>query len=481
MTLKRDGAVRRNIAVQNSPIEIEALRLATDGSGVGRDETGITTFVPGLLPGEIGSVTITERKKKWQRGELQKIIKSSPERIDPPCRVFSVCGGCQLQHLEYQETLKWKRIWVEDALKRIGKLDLSGVTVHPTIGMEEPWRYRNKARLHMDSQGRLGYYREKTNDTVVFPDCLLLSERMNHWIKTAERNLLKQKYQVFDLSASESTEKLSETSVNQLQVSKTAIGADYNLTWRENTKGEGLLIIEPLKGRGKSYTLLDPEGRYQLNESDCDKNDYDLDEQDVLVSEMVRRIYLTEEVMGLKFRVSPLAFLQVNPKQTEALYAKTLEYAALTGNETVWDLYCGIGTITLALAQHAREVIGIEENPYAIYDAKQNAALNGLDNVRFIQGRTEERLKSIISDITARPDVIVLDPPRAGVDPKGLEQIINVAPQRIVYVSCDPGTLARDLGRLAEAGYQIREVQPVDMFSWSYHVETVVLITRVKK
>jgi len=421
---------------RSTPIEIQALRLSSDGSGVGRDETGMTTFVPGLLPGETGLVTIAERKKRWQRGELKKILKSCPERVTPPCPVFASCGGCQLQHLAYQETLKWKRIWVEDALQRIGKLNLDEITVHPTIGMDVPWRYRNKARLHMDAQGRLGYYREKTNDTVVFPDCLLLSKRMNRWIKSAEKNLCRQ--EVFgDI----------QTKI-----------VDYEFTWRENTRGEGILVVQSLQGKEKPFILFDPEGSRRL------PKDYPAN-------------YLLEEIMGLRFLVSPLAFLQVNPKQTEVLYAKALEYAALTGNETVWDLYCGVGTITLLLARHAREVVGVEENPYAVSDAEKNAALNGLRNVRFVQGKTEEKLKSLLGCGAVKPDVIVLDPPRAGVDPKGLEQIIHVAPQRIVYVSCDPATLARDLGRLAIAGYRIHEVQPVDMFPWTSHVETVVSLS----
>ncbi|HEY8444346.1 MAG TPA: TRAM domain-containing protein, partial [Clostridia bacterium] len=321
----------------NKLIEIEARGLSSDGSGVGRDETGITTFVPGLLPGEIGLVNIIERKKNWQRGELKKIIKSSQDRISPPCSVFGACGGCQLQHLRYEETLKWKKIWVEEALRRIGKLNLDAIKVHPTIGMENPWRYRNKARLHIDNEGRIGYYQQKTNNSVVFNDCLLISERMNGWIESAKDNIF--------------------------QLNKDVVGCD--LTWRENKKGEGILIIERSSGRagGKGYKIFEPEGRFELKGEAPKLGESNANDNQNKVA------YLTENIMGIQFRVSPLSFLQVNSVQTETLYSKAIEFSALTGDETVWDLYCGIGTMTLHFARQAREVIGIEENPFAVRDA----------------------------------------------------------------------------------------------------------------
>lgn len=431
-------------------IEIEAIGLSSDGSGVGRDGSGVITFMPGLLPGEIGLIEIVERKKKWQRGELKKIIKSSEYRINPHCSVFGVCGGCQLQHMRYEETLKWKKIWVEEALQRIGKLNLDEIKVHSTIGMDIPWRYRNKARLHVDCEGRIGYYQQKTNTSVVFSDCLIISERMKGWIKKAKENLKKHQPNI--------------------------ISDVFNLTWRENKNGAGLLIIER-SDDNRWFKVFDPEGRFELNGDKLRASE--ACEAHSKSDEQKEMTFFIEDILGFKYHVSPLSFLQVNSAQTEILYKKALEYAALTGKETVFDLYCGIGTMTLHFASKAREVIGIEENPYAVSDAKLNAKINGIDNVRFIQGKTENQLAPLVK-YGKKPDVIVLDPPRAGVDPKGLEQIIKASPKRIVYVSCDPGTLARDLGRLTEGGYTVLEVQPVDMFPWSAHVETVVMMSRAK-
>lgn len=418
--------------------EIECLRLITDGSGIGY-QNGIATFVPGLLPGETGEIAVYEGKKKWQRAHLQKITKHSPKRVDPPCSVFEQCGGCQLQHTTYEETLLWKQQWVMDALTRIGKIN---VEVKPTIGMPNPWRYRNKARLHREPTGKLGYYKEKSKDLVHFSDCLLLSERMNRWIRLTEDFL---------------TEGFSEI---------------HTLTFRENTSGEGLLLLE-----GPPTKVLSAEDNPEFFE--------------VLFKEGVRSVWGTEsegslvlvwgeEVFGqrildMTFDVSPLSFLQVNSLQTDVLYAHVLEGAALKGGETVWDLYSGIGTLALALASKAQKVTGIEENPYAVEDAIQNAVNNNaVGHVEFLKGKVESRMMKV----EEQPDVVVLDPPRAGLHPEVVQRLLVLKPQRIVYVSCDPGTLARDLGALTEGGYKVESVQPVDMFPWTSHVETIIELYR---
>ncbi|KGK82703.1 23S rRNA methyltransferase [Desulfosporosinus sp. HMP52] len=435
----------------NSVIDLEGLRLSSDGMAVGYHE-GKATFVPGLLPGEIGQVQIVEEKKNWQRGKLLKILKASGDRVDPPCTVFSVCGGCQLQHLKYEQTLVWKKQWVADALSRIGKIQLHSVTIHPTIGMDHPWRYRNKARLHCGERGTLGYYQEKSKATVPFDDCLLISEEMNHWVREAEGFLSEE----------------GKKSFPQLT----------SITFRENSQGEGMLILDSLQD-AQSLGALAELGKEDIGSRSIEGTDSGISSVwGINHSGGPERIVgerdFTENVLGAEFKISPLAFLQVNPTQTYKLYNTVLNWAELSPEKVVWDLYCGIGTITLALAAKAKKVWGIEENPYAVEDARENANLNGIDNVEFIPGKVEDTFRQI----TDHPDIVVLDPPRAGAHKRVLDRLLELKPDQIIYVSCDPGTLARDLGILQSGGYRVVEVQPVDMFPWSVHVETVVRLHR---
>ena len=419
--------------------ELECLRIMSDGSGIGY-MNGIATFVSGLLPGEIGVVKITEAKKKWQRAQLLSISKRSNERLEAPCSVYEECGGCQLQHTTYAETLMWKQRWVEDALSRIGKIS---VDVKPVIGMSNPWRYRNKARLHREPTGQLGYYKGKSKDLVHFSDCLLLSERMNHWIKITEEFLI------------EGYEEI------------------HTLTFSENTSGEGTLLLE-----GTPTKVLSSEDNPEFFEA--------------LFMEGVRSVWGTDSegglalvwgeeafqqtILDMTFDVSPLSFLQVNPIQTDVLYTHVMEGAALTGEEIVWDLYSGIGTLAIALASKSQKVTGIEENPFAVEDAIQNAVYNNaVGHVEFLKGKVESRMMKIEEE----PDVVVLDPPRAGMHPIVVQRLLELKPQRIIYVSCDPGTLARDLSALSQGGYRVESVQPVDMFPWTQHVECVALLTNL--
>ena len=425
-----------NIKALGEKSELECLRIMSDGSGIGYMK-GIATFVSGLLPGEIGEVIVTQAKKKWQRARLLSISKRSPERLEAPCSVYEECGGCQLQHTTYAESLVWKQHWVEDALSRIGKI---AVEVKPVIGMPAPWRYRNKARLHREPTGKLGYYKEKSKDLVHFSDCLLLSERMNHWIGLTEEFLINGFEEI------------------------------HTLTFSENASGEGTLLLE-----GTPTKMLSSEDNPEFFEA--------------LFNEGVRSVWGTDSegglalvwgeelfqqtILDMTFDVSPLSFLQVNPIQTDILYTRVLEGAALTGDELVWDLYSGIGTLSLALASKAQKVTGIEENPYAVEDAIQNAVNNNaVGHVEFLKGKVESRMMKI----EEQPDVVVLDPPRTGMHPMVVQRLLELKPQRIIYVSCDPGTLARDLSALTQGGYGVVSVQPLDMFPWTQHVETCVLL-----
>ena len=449
--------------------KIEIIRLASDGTGVGYLD-GKATFVPGLLPGEIGRIRIKEQKKKYQRAELLEILRTAPERQTPLCKVYAQCGGCALQHMNYEYTLFWKRQWVEDALRRIG--GLTNVTVEPVIGLQNPWRYRNKAVLHRDGEGRFGYYKEKTNEVVRFEDCPLLSEATNERIRCLQKFLGK----------------------NHPDIKKA--------TFRESSNGEGLVILEGEKSfylTDKELAEFSPESP-ALNLPRGISLERDIDLERGLNRETEgdsKKIYLLESIGDLTFRVSPQAFLQVNPQQTEKLYSLVLEFAQLQGTEHVWDLYCGVGTITLLLAQKASQVVGIEENPQAVQDAILNARENGFENVIFRQGKVEQELATL----NGVPDLVVVDPPRSGMDKSVIEKLLELKPPRIIYVSCNPATLARDLKMLvsgeggndgrrefkerenttARGVYAVEKVQPVDMFAWSHHVECVTLMSRVEK
>jgi len=456
----------------NEKIGIECLRLSSEGSGVGYDH-GRATFISGMLPGERGQVLITEKRKSWQRARLLSLTNEANERINPPCRVFGTCGGCQLQHLNYAETLKWKERWVRDALERIGKINLEHVEVYPTLGMEEPWRYRNKVRLHRTPSGELGYYQEKSRATVEFPDCLLISDSMNQWVREIQEGLNKaSKTRVSSALGTSSTSEEALASSGSLVLELDRI---RNITFRENIKGEGMLIFDSFS-RSEIPLQIFASLKEVLSSNPKIQSVWGINRQGVPELWWGQE-FLTEEILGLKFKLSPLAFLQVNPLQTRKLYSTALDWAGITKESQVWDLYSGIGTITLVLAQKAYKVWGIEENPYAVEDARINVELNHIFNVEFLQGKVED----VLLQVPGSPDVVVLDPPRAGVHRRVLDRLIEVKPERIIYVSCDHGTLARDLGILQRAGYTVKKVQPVDMFPWTQHVETVVLMSRAEK
>ncbi|MGI1660242.1 MAG: 23S rRNA (uracil(1939)-C(5))-methyltransferase RlmD [Desulfitobacterium sp.] len=429
-------------------IEVECLRLSSEGAGVGYHD-GKATFVAGLLPGEIGEVQIFEEKKSWQRGSLISVQDAtvSSQRMNPPCTVYGVCGGCQLQHLSYPETLVWKKRWVADNLTRIGKIDMDHVLMHSTIGMEDPWRYRNKGRFHRGEDHRLGYHQEKSNTIVRFTDCLLISEPMNQWLKEIEDILLKEAPEI------------------------------KTLTLRENSQGEGMLVLEPVYEGEKIRELLGKMNSLLI----CSNKDNKLAginsvwgiNSEGKPELVIGKGDFRQEILGLEYKVSPLAFLQVNPIQTQKLYTTVLQWAERSPAKVVWDLYSGIGTITLALAAKAQKVWGIEENSYAVEDARVNALHNRIENVEFIAGKVEDTFQQI----DEHPDLVVLDPPRAGAHRRVLEGLIELQPKQIIYVSCDPGTLARDLGILQSGGYQVREVLPVDMFPWTGHVECIIMMT----
>ncbi len=445
-------------------IELNIDNYGHEGEGVGRFE-GLTIFVPGALQGEQIIARVTEVKKNYARAAIVRIESQSAERTEPMCAIYGECGGCQLQHLDYQAQLRMKREQVVTALERIG--GLNDVTVHATLGMPEPWYYRNKVQYPVgmvDGSLAMGFYRKGTHQIVAGYDC---------WLQTAVTNQIAKK--VKDL-------------VEQYQLSayneQTGSGFLRHVLIRKGFKTGEIMVV--LIANGVEF----PAGG-QLA--------HDLMASFPAIKSVVQNINLTrgntilgketrvlggtatinDEIGGLRFKISPRSFFQVNPVQTEVLYQKAVDYAGLKGTETVVDAYCGVGSLSLFLARRAKWVYGIEVIPEAIRDAAENAAVNKITNVDFSVGKTEVVLPDLLKQ-GIKIDVATVDPPRAGCEASVLKSLADAEVAKIVYVSCNPATLARDLKLLAELGYQTLEVQPVDMFPQTYHVECVTLMSRAK-
>ena len=433
-----------------------------DGEGVGRYED-FTLFINGALRGEEIRVRVTEVRRTFGRAEILQVLQPSPERQKSPCPIYERCGGCQLLHLSYEAQLELKRQRVTDALTRLA--GLHDVPVKETVGMQDPWHYRNKVQYPIGVSGRdliVGCYERHTHQIVPTTSCLIQQE-VNNRLMLAVRDL----GQETGLTAyDEPTGRgfLRHVLIKNAHQTKQAMvvlvtnGRDFP---GADALGQALAARVPeLTGlvqninMQKGNTVLGPETRVLWGEN-----------------------AIIDEVGDLRFRISATSFFQVNPMQTEILYNIAVASAGLTGRETVVDAYCGVGSLTLFLARRAHHVYGVEVVEGAIEDAGENAKFNGITNVSFLVGRTEKVLPKLAA-IGIHFDVAVLDPPRAGCDPKVLETIAKVGAERIVYVSCNPSTLARDLKELISFGYAVEEVQPVDMFPHTYHVECVARVER---
>ncbi len=419
------------------PTNIQIQRLGIDGEGVGSLE-GFTIFVDGALPTETAQIEITDRRKTFGRAKFLQLLSPSPHRVKPPCPLFGQCGGCQLMHLSYPQQLLAKQTRVQDALRRIGKLD---ATVSPCIPSPQPLAYRNKIQLPVSPQGKLGLYAKNSHDLVEIDQCYIhcpLGEKVFQSLRP--------------LVTPDLRHVVIKTAVHTNQV--LIILVTQTPTLLTSLAHQMMQAMPEIKGVVQN---IQPDSTNTV----LSKNYHLLAGQD----------HIEETLCGLTFKVSPASFFQVNPVQAEHLYQKTLEFAALMGTETVLDAYCGVGTLSLLLAQKAQHVIGVECVPEAIADAKENAQKNNISNVTF---------HAMVAEKLTLPslDVVVLNPPRKGCDKEFLLRIAALAPRRIVYISCDPATLARDLSILHEKGYQIVQVQPFDMFPQTAHVETLVQLTR---
>ncbi|MDN4604952.1 23S rRNA (uracil(1939)-C(5))-methyltransferase RlmD [Paenibacillus sp. F6_3S_P_1C] len=506
------GRERESAPIEGLPVSkneetvIDIIGMNHDGEGVGR-ANGYTLFVQGALPGETVRVRVMKTKKQYGYAKLLEIVKASPDRVSAPCPIYDQCGGCQIQHMSYAGQLAWKRQLVVDNLQRIGKLNVlvevedeeqtiqpeqtsteeqmngsnrirlrmegvmneedaeHAIRVLPTMGMDEPWRYRNKAQVPIGAaEGGLvgGFYAKGSHRIIDMETCLIQHEHNDEVVAKVK-----------------------------------AIGSHFGISAYNEETGRGLLrhvVVKKAFRTGEMMLVLVTNGRdipYKdewigsIREaiphvaSIC--QNVNKKQTNVIFGDETRVLWgrdvIYDYIGDVQFAISPRSFYQVNPVQTEVLYGKTVEYAGLSGKETVIDAYCGIGTISLFLAQHADQVYGVEIVPEAIEDARSNALLNEMKNVKFEVGASEDVIPRW-KEQGIEADVIVVDPPRKGCDPRLLDTILEMKPERVVYVSCNPSTLARDLRVLEDGGYRTVEVTPVDMFPHTAHVESVALLVR---
>ena len=431
--------------------------LTHDGAGVAKMD-GYPIFVSGALPEEEANIKVIKVKKGYAIGRLIETYKESPYRVDAPCPIYKQCGGCQLQHLSYEGQLVAKRKQVKDVLERIG--GLKDVPVHPVLGMSEPWRYRNKAQVPIgEREGGLvaGFYQQRSHEIIEMKECLIQQEKNDEVVQTVKAICDKYGVRAYDEPRHKGVLR--------------HIMARYGLVTGEVMV---VLVTKTAELSNKKQIIAEiveqvPNVKSIVQNVNSKKTNVIFgDETNVLWGEE----YIYDYIGEIKFAISARSFYQVNPEQTKVLYGKALEYAELTGEENVIDAYCGIGTISLFLAQKAKKVYGVEIVPEAIEDANRNAALNEIDNVEFAVGEAEVVIPNWYKQgITA--DTLVVDPPRKGCDEALLQTIIEMKPKKVVYVSCNPATLARDLKVLESGGYKTIEVQPVDMFPQTTHCEAV--------
>ena len=446
-------------------IELTIEDLGVDGEGIGKVD-GMAIFVKDAVPGDRVQAKVMKMKKSYGYARLMQVLDPSPERTESRCAFARQCGGCQLQAMTYEAQLDFKAKKVWNHLIRIGGItDLAKPEI---IGMDDPWRYRNKAQFPFgtDKEGNpvTGFYAARSHNIIPCTEC---------WLGVEENKVILEK--ILDHLKTYHISTYDEVSGKGL--------LRHVLIRKGFTTGE-VMVCLILNGRTmpKLTELVDSlrevPGMTSITINVNTKNT-----NVIMGTEMIfvwGQDYITDYIGNIKYQISPLSFYQVNPVQTKKLYETALEYADLKGNETVWDLYCGIGTISLFLAQKAGKVYGVEIVPQAIDDARQNAKLNGIENAEFFVGKAEEVLPEKYEKEGIYADVIVVDPPRKGCDTAALETMVKMKPERIVYVSCDSATLARDVKWLGERGYEVKKVKACDMFPGTVHVETVVLLSHKK-
>ena len=450
---------------KNDLVTLEIEDCGIDGEGIGKAD-GFTVFVKDAVIGDTVTAKIIKAKKNYGYGRLMEVLKPSPYRVEPKCEFARQCGGCQLQALSYDQQLVFKTNKVKGHLERIG--GFTDIPMEPIIGMDELFHYRNKAQFPVgrNKEGKIvtGFYAGRTHNIIENRDCALGVAENKEVLDRVIAHM--EKYGIEPYNEATGKGLVRHVLIRYGYFTKEVMVC-LILNGNKIPKEEQLV---------KSLCEIPGMTSITINVNKKHSN--------VILGEEIRLLwgqeYITDRIGDISYQISPLSFYQVNPMQTQKLYAKALEYADLHGQKTVWDLYCGIGTISLFLAQKAKFVRGVEIVPAAIENAKENAKLNGLENTEFFVGKAEEVLPREYKKNGVYADVIVVDPPRKGCDETLLETMIEMNPDRIVYVSCDSATLARDLKYLCERGYELRKVCPVDQFGMTVHVETVVLLSQQK-
>ena len=491
---------------KNDEFELKIEDLSVNGEGIGH-ANGVTFFIKDALIGDVIRAKVTKLKKSYGYARLVEILTPSPDRVAPVCPHARPCGGCQMQELSYGKQLAFKEEKVRNDLRRIGGFTDAQIPMRPILGMENPWHYRNKAQFPVGTgrDGRIvtGFYAGRTHSIIANRDCAI-GHPCNRRILDLVIGFMEE-YGIPPYDERTGTGLVRHILIRigfatgEIMVCLVINGdrlpredvlaerlfaltdADF-LKLPTDSRTTGPNAITAAKQPGCEAAACDP---YPLPRMTSFLLNTNTAHTNVILGDKVRTVrgqsYITDRIGDLKYQISAKAFYQVNPVQTEKLYQTALTLAALTGAETVWDLYCGIGTISLFLAKKAKKVYGVEIVPEAIEDAKQNAKINGITNAEFFAGKAEEILPAYVrqekqAGRAASADVVVVDPPRKGCDAALLDTILSMHPDRIVYVSCDPATLARDLKILCAGGYTLQHIQPVDQFPHSGHVETVCLL-----
>ena len=461
---------------KNEIVIVEITDIGVSGEGIGHVD-GYTLFIKDAIIGDVVEAKVMKAKKNYGYARLMQVIQPSSDRVEPKCAYARKCGGCQIQEMSYERQLAFKEQKIRGNLERIGGFAEEEINrvMEPVVGMEHPFGYRNKAQFPFgtDREGNpiTGFYAGRTHDIIANTDCALGVEQNQEILE-----LILQYMKEYHIAAYDE---------------KTGKGLLRHALIRYGFKTKEIMVCLVVNGKKLPHgeklieKLTKLKGMTSITISPNNRRD------NVIMGDSYEMLwgqgYITDYIGNVKYQISPLSFYQVNPVQTEKLYGLALEYADLKGNETVWDLYCGIGTISLFLAQKAKQVYGVEIVPQAIDDAKQNAQINAIENAEFFVGKAEEVLPEYYKNYArehhgenAHADVIVVDPPRKGCDETLLETIVKMQPEKVVYVSCDSATLARDLKYLCANGYEMKIVRGVDQFPNTVHIETVCLLSNRK-
>lgn len=446
---------------------LDIVDINSEGMGVGKND-GFTFFIDGCTIGDKVRMKIGEIKKNFAIGKTIEIVEKSPYRAESKCDYFPLCDGCQLHNLNYKKQLELKRDMVKNNLERIGKI--FNVKINETIGMDNPYRYRNKANFKVDKSGEVGYFKRGTNSLVPIDRCIIQNPVTDKIIDTFKKCFKEN----------------GNKNIKDIIIRTTKDGKSMVIAVTKNDRGIPILPYfhkcvehDTLSCHPETDSIsFTHEGFPNIISTYQNINPKNTP---VVLGNKNIKLYGEDKIIDsigeYKFYISPKSFFQVNSIQTEVLYNKVVEYINLQGNEVVADLYCGIGTIAIYISKYAKKVYGVEVVKDAVEDAKENLKLNSVENVEFICGKSEDILPEL-NNQGIKIDAIVVDPPRKGLDKTLIDSIVKANPKKIVYVSCNPPTLARDLGYLVEKGYVVEEVQPVDMFPWTMHVECVVLIQK---